>query len=232
MFNPDDINELLIILNMMPIEMLRAMGFSDIITDLTSFLASWLYGMLMFGFPMVYCIILGNRLVSKMIDNNSFAYLLSTPNSRVKLIVTQGFFALFSLLLLFVLVFSSGLLFSHLIHPGLLDVSAFLKLNIMTMLLNMVIIMICFTSSCIFNESRRSSGVGSGIAVTFLLMNMLGSSSLDLEILKKMSLYGLYNPVDLVRGSNVTGIGLFFLGLIILLFTISVLIFNKKRLPI
>ncbi len=57
------------------------MGFSGLVTDLTGYLASWLYGLLMFGFPMVYCIILGNRLVARQVDSGSFAYLLSTPHS-------------------------------------------------------------------------------------------------------------------------------------------------------
>ena len=75
MYDPEDMEALTAMTKMLPPEMMSAMGFSSLVTDLTGFLASWLYGLLMLGFPLVYCIILGNRLVAKMVDNSSFAYL-------------------------------------------------------------------------------------------------------------------------------------------------------------
>jgi ABC-2 type transport system permease protein len=97
MYDPSDMEALTSMLKLFPAELMKAMGFSELITDLTGYLASWLYGLLMFGFPMVYCIILGNRLVVKMVDNSSFAYLLSTPNSRVKLLLHKVFMQSFPL---------------------------------------------------------------------------------------------------------------------------------------
>lgn len=232
MFNPDDIEQLMSMLDLFPADLMKAMGFSSLITDFTSYLASWLYGLLMFGFPMVYCILLSNRLVARMVDNNSFAYLLSTPNSRSKIILTQGAYAILSLLALFVVLFGTGVFFSALILPGLLDVPAFFQLNVTTFLLNLLVMMICFFASCLFNDSRSALGVGSAIPIAFLLMNMLGGASEQAEILQRLSIYGLYDPVDLVQGKSVWFCNLGYTLAALLLFGGSVLVFRKKQLPL
>lgn len=232
MFDPDDIEALMSMLELMPVEMLNAMGFSGVITNLTEYLASWLYGMLMFGFPLVYCIILGNRLVAKMVDDGSFSFLLSTPISRTKIIITQGLYALISILTLFTLIFLSGVIICELAHPDLLNIKAFFYLNLTTMLLNMTVIMITFFCSCVFSDAKYSLGVGSGITITFLLMNMLGGASADASILKDLSIYGLYEPLELVRGASMLWINLFYIGVIVVLFISGVLIFRKKQLTI
>lgn len=232
MYDPDSMEELMSMLDLFPPELTKAMNLSEMITDLTSYLASWLYGMLMIGFPMVYCIILGNRLVAKMVDNSSFAYLLSTPNSRVRIIFTQGFYALASVALLFAAVFGVSVLLCTAMFPDALDIGAFLRLNFTTMLVNMAVMSISFFFSCLFNETRFSLGFGAGIPIAFLLMNMLGGASEDLEILKSLSVYGLYDPVDLVQGADVLGVNLLYIGIIVVLFAAGIIIFNKKRLPL
>jgi hypothetical protein len=232
MYDPNDMEALTSMLKLFPANLMKAMGFSKMVTDLTGYLASWLYGLLMLGFPMVYCIILGNRLVAKMVDDSSFAYLLSTPNSRVKIIITQGFYALVSIMLLFAGLFTSGIIICSVMFPGMLDIGAFFRLNLTTMLVNMAVMMISFFFSCLFNDTKLSLGFGSGFPIVFLLMNMLGGVSKDSEILKKLSIYGFYDPVDLVHGSEILGVNLFYIGIIAVLFVSGILIFNKKRLPL
>ena len=232
MFDPDDMEAITSMLELFPPDLMTAMGFSQLVTDLTSYLASWLYGLLMFGFPMVYCIILGNRLVAKKVDNGSFASYLSTPVSRSKIIFTQGLYALFSTAVLFAAVFGVGVATSEILHPRLLEIDRFLQLNITTMLVNMAVMMICFFFSCLFNDSSFSSGFGAGLPITFLLLNMLGGTSSDLEILKKFSLYGWYDPIDLVRGDVDWMINLVYLSIALILFAASMIIFRRKQLPI
>lgn len=232
MFDPNDMEALIAMMDMFPESIIKAMGYNSMVTGLTGYLASWLYGLLMFGFPMVYSIILGNKLVAKMVDNSSFAYLLSTPNSRVKIIVTKGTFALTSLLLLFGAVFLIGLIISAIIHPDTLDTGSFFKLNFTTMLVNMVVMMISFFFSCLFNESRQSLSFGAGIPIVFLFMNMLGGAADKISFLKKFSIYGLYDPVDLVNGAKIWHINLLYIVIIATLFIAAVMVFKKKRLPL
>lgn len=232
MYDPDDMGAIMSMLELFPKDLMEAMGFSGAVTNLTGYLASWLYGLLMFGFPLVYSIILGNRLVAKMVDNSSFAYLLSTPNSRVKIIVTQGIYALGTVALLFAALFGTGVLFTSITFPGMLDIEGFFRLNLTTMLVNMVAMMVSFFFSCLFNETKRSLALSSDILITFLLMNMLGGASENLAYLKRLSIYGLYDPVEIVEGGSVLGVNLLYVGIIAVLFAASVLIFKRKRLPL
>jgi len=232
MYDPEDMEALATMTEMFPPEMMNAMGFSSLVTDMTGFLASWLYGLLMLGFPLVYCIILGNRLVAKMVDNSSFAYLLSTPNSRIKLIVTSGVYALLSILVLFSCLFLIGVALCEITFPGLLDVGAFFKLNVTTMLVNMAVMMISFFFSCLFNETRLSLSFGAGIPILFLLMNMLGGVTTDMNILKSVSIYGFYDPVELVQGADILLTNLGYAAVSLALLAAGVYIFNRKRLPL
>ncbi|MBS3974377.1 MAG: ABC transporter permease subunit [Actinobacteria bacterium] len=232
MYNPEDMAGLIGMIEAFPEGLRAALGFDALVMELTGYLASWLYGMLMIGFPMVYSIILGNALVAKMVDNGSFAYLLSTPTSRVKIIVTQGIYALTSLLILFIALFTVGVLFAEAMFPGELNINAFFRLNVTTMLVNMVVMMITFFFSCLFNETRLSLSFGAGIPVTFFLMNMLGGSAPDLKILSDISIFGFYDPVNLVAGDAAWGINLAYIGIITVLFAGAVMVFNKKRLPL
>jgi ABC-2 type transport system permease protein len=232
MFDPEDMNALNEMISIFPEELMKAFGFSSLVTDLTAYLASWLYGMLMTALPVVYCIILGNRLVAKMVDNGSLAYLLSTPVSRVKIILTQGLYAILSVISMFGILTLFGVLICEISFSGHLDVRAFVQLNITTALVNILAIMIAFFISCLFNESGLSSGSSSGVLIGFLLMNMIGGSSEQLEILKKLSIYGMYDPVEIVRGAQTIWLntGLCLVSLILLV--VSVLVFKRKQLPI
>jgi ABC-2 type transport system permease protein len=232
MYDPNEMEALESMIKLLPEDMAKAMGFATLVPELTGYLASWLYGLLMFGFPMVYCIILGNRLVARMVDNGSFAYLLSTPNSRSRIIVTQGVYALASVALLFAALFAVGVAASEAMVPGALNVGAFLRLNITTMLVNMTVMMITFFFSCLFSESKSAVSFGAGIPITFLLMNMLGGASQDAGILKRLSIYGIYDPVELVQNGRMWGINLFYIAVIAVLFVASVLIFRQKRLAL
>lgn len=232
MFNPEDMAGLMLMIEAFPAGLSAAMGFDQIPTDLTGYLASWLYGMLMIGFPMVYSIILGNGLVAKMVDNGSFAYLLSTPVPRVKIIITQGIYALGSMLVLFAALFAVGVLSAEAMFPGALDITAFFRLNVTTMLVNMVVMMIVFFFSCLFNETKHSLSFGAGVPIGFLLLNMLGGSAPDLRFLADASIFGFYSPMRLAAGESVLAINLLYIGIIAVLFAAATLIFDKKRLPL
>ena len=48
--------------------------------------------------PMVFSIMLANKLIMGYIDNGSMAYLIATPNTRFKIVLTQALFLIISLL--------------------------------------------------------------------------------------------------------------------------------------
>jgi ABC-2 type transport system permease protein len=63
-------------------------------------------------------------------------------------------------------------------------------------------------------------------------MNMLGGVSEQAIILKKVSIYGFYDPVLLVKDGQTWGLNLIYGSVVVVLFVSAVLIFKKKRLPL
>ncbi len=232
MFDPTSTKAMMDMMNMMPSDLIAAFGYDQIGSTLTTFIAGFYYGFLVFAFPMVYYVILANRLVCKLVDSGAFCYLLQTPTSRKKIIVTQGVYLLFSIAVLFGIVYAVGLWAAGAMFPGLLDVAAFTRLHVSTTLMTMALAMVCFFYSCFFNETKLSLAFGTGIPLAFLLFNMIGGVSENAEVFKDMSLFSLLDATAIVENGDTTGINLLFLAMIVILFVSSVFVFDKKRLPL
>jgi len=233
MYDPSGAGALMDMLSLLPVSLVKALGFPTVEADLTGFIAGLYYGFLIYLFPMVYCIILGNRLVAKLVYEGSFACLLSTPNSRIKIIITQGVYMLFSILVLFLILYFVGVGLSESLFKGMLDIALFGKLNFSAGLMTMAIGMICFFFSCVFNDTRLSLAFGAGIPALFFLLNMIGGLAERTAFLKDYSLYSIFNGMNLVSGTANAGMinGLFAV-MILFLFAGSIAIFQFKRLPI
>lgn len=54
----------------------------------------------------------------------------------------------------------------------------------------------------------------------------------DLSFLRDFSVYGLHNPVDVVKNVDVPGLNLLFTAVIVALFVGAVAVFRRKRLPL
>ena len=113
-----------------------------------------------------------------------------------------------------------------------LDVAAFFRLNVTTMLVNMVVMMISFFFSCLFNDTKYSVGFGAGVPIAFLLLNMISGASEQAEVLKNFTIYGFYDPVELVYGAGTLGLNLIYLFITAALFAAGIVVFNRKRLPL
>lgn len=233
MFSPESVAALNAMFTVLPPDMMKALGFSDAFGNLLGYLASWLYGLIMTAFPMVYCIILGHRLVAKTVDSGSVASILALPCSRNRLIVTKGIYALGSMALLQMMMFGANLLLARAMFPAeLIDAYLFFKLNVTVMLLNVAVMSLAFFFSCAFNEARWSLGLGAGGPIVFLLMNMLGNASTQGEALKRFSLYGWYDPVGIINGEATLVVNLAYAAIAAALFAAGVWVFRKKRLPV
>ena len=74
--------------------------------------------------------------------------------------------------------------------------------------------------------------IGAGIPILFLLMNMLGGVTADMNLMKSLSIYGLYDPVELVQGADMLLTNLAYMAISAALLAAGVFIFNRKRLPL
>lgn len=232
MYDPDITKGLLSMFELFPPEFMKAFGFAGSFTDMTTYLASWLYGLLMTGFPMVYCILLGNRLVAKSVESGSMACLLSTPLSRNQVIITKALYAAGSVFLLLFLLFGMNSILVILLFPNDFHIMNFFHLNVTTALVNVVVMSISFFFSCLFNDIKYAIAFGSGVPIGFLLLNMLGNASTKLEVFKKCSIFGWYDSMKIATGNIPYVVNMIYVLIAFTLFISSVIIFKRKRLPL
>lgn len=117
MYDPDSIDAMNQFVESMPQGMMEAFGYGDTATSLATFMALYYYGFIIIIFPLIYCIILSNRLVAVLVDRGSMAYLLATPNTRVKIITTLAFYMAASITLLLIINTGIGLALSESMFP-------------------------------------------------------------------------------------------------------------------
>jgi ABC-2 type transport system permease protein len=232
MYDPETQESLNEIMKMLPKEMIAAMGFGGTANTLLSFVATYFYGFLILLLPMIYTIIVANRTIASHVDRGSMAYLLSTPNTRFKIAVTQAIYLLASITLLIGFVTAVGIGMCQVMFPGELETGRFIVLNCGALLLYYALTGIGFCASCFFNDTKNSLAVGAGLPVAFLLLQMISDIGEATDFLKYFSLYTLFDPAKIVSGE---GYALSFLVLAVIAvvtYTAAILSFHKRDLPL
>lgn len=210
---------------------MSAVGMAGDTGTLIEFINTYLYGFLMIIVPMIFEVMLVNKLIMRYVDNGSMACLLATPNSRKKIIVTQILSVVINVVILIVVITLIGLLCSQWMFPGKLDIDKYLSLNFSTILLHLLISGIAVFAACLFNESKGYLAVGVGVPIGFYLIQMLSNMGGDLEKLKYFTVYTLLPAKDII-GENVGVVSsnLILLGIAIILYTCGAIWFTKKDL--
>jgi ABC-2 type transport system permease protein len=233
MYDPEVIGAMDAYIELLPQEIVRGMNFNMIEPNLTGFLAGYFYGFLILLFPLIYTAIMANRAIASYVDSGSMGFLLSTPNPRWKIALTQAVFLLGSIKLLILFTAVVGIVISEVMSPGQLDIWRFILLNIGTILLYYAISGIGFFASCLFNETSRSLALGAGLPVLFLLMKMLADVDERLSGIGRVSLISLFSPTDILAlNSSVlpSFLALFAIGTV--LYAAGIVVFVKKDLPL
>lgn len=233
MFDPNGAEALEEMLKALPEAMIKALGMDSMGTTLLTFLNSYMYGFLLLLFPMVLSIVVNHRIIASHVDRGSMAYLLSTPNSRVRIAVTQALYSMASITAFFIAATIFGILISQAIFPGELEIGKFVFVNVYGLLMYYAIGGIGFFASCIADESKVSLGLGVGIPVGFVVLQMLGGVGEQLSWIGNLSMYALFEPNRLVAGDSFAYIGMAAFALIAAaLYAGGIVIFNRKDLHI
>ncbi len=233
MYDPEEVEQMAALVQMLPEEVAAAMGFDILVTELTSFLAQYYYQFLIFLFPMIYCIMVGNRLVAGHVDRGSMAYLLSTPHSRVRVVTTQAAYLMLGVTEMIVLVALGGLALSAIMYPGELDAGSYLQLNVGAVAFFLALSGICFFFSCLFDDTRYSLALGGGIPVVFFVINMLTNVAPNYEWLRYLTLFSLYRPGEVVAGEQAVWLNAAILvGIAVILYGGGVYVFDRRDLSL
>lgn len=232
MYDPTVHDSLNDILQILPQGLIAAMGFNMIGLTLLDFIASYFYGFLILLLPMIYTITVCNRCIASHVDKGSMAYILSTPNKRRKIAITQAIFIIVSTSLMIAFVTLVGIVLSNIMFPGELDVSAFLLLNLGTLLLYYAVTGIGFFASCLFNDTKNSLMIGAGLPVAFLVIQMISDIGEKTRFLKYFTLFTLFDPEKIIHGGSYIPNFITLLTISLVMYGLGIYVFDKKDLPL
>lgn len=201
MYNPE-LSEMLSGYQEVLPEMMSAVGMTGIATNLIEWIQIYLYGFIMLLFPVIFIIIIVNKLLMSYIDNGSIASLLATANGRGKIIRTQGISLFMWITILMIAISTVGIVFCELEFPGELDISRYIILNLCTLCMWFAIASITFITACFVSESKNYYMYGAGIPILFFLFSMLGNMGEKLEGFKYLTLYSLLPTNKIVAGEE------------------------------
>ncbi|MDM5316955.1 ABC transporter permease subunit [Fictibacillus sp. b24] len=218
----------------LPEGMRKLIGMENGINSLSDYIAGEFYGMLFLIILMVYVILTSTRLMARLVDQGSMAYLLATPNSRLKIAVTQAAVMITGLGLIVAFTTLSGIAASEWLISGYeLDVASFIKLNVLTFLIFSCIAAYCFLISSVCNDEKRALGISAGITLVFYMFNMAGKLSEKTEWLLNFSIFKLYDPIKMINNeTDALLTGSILTVTTLLLFAISIILFKRRNLPL
>lgn len=233
MFDPVSAEAMQDLLDLLPEAMINMMGFNNLGTELTAYLGRYLYGFIMFIFPMIFIVMLGNKLMAKQVDNSSMAYLLTTPNSRLKIATTQALTLFINVFMLIFLNVIIVIITAEIAFKGHLMIGRYLGLNFVLLGALTVVSALVFFISTIFSDASKAIGYGSGLVGFFFIINMIKNLNPDLEPFRYATILSIVDVDKIMESTGYTliaGFGSFLFGLLI--FVTSITYFNKKSLTI
>lgn len=232
MYNPEMLETLDRFVEVMP-EIMSAVGMSTGATSLVGFMISYLYGFILLIFPMIFCILRGNSLISGYVDRGSMVILLAAPVKRSTIARTQISVLLSGIFLLLMYATILEITVASLSFPGELELSGLLLLNAGLLCLHICIGSICFLFSCIFSDTKYSIGFGAGIPALMYLLQMLANTGEQAETAKYFTLFTLFTPDQLASGEFCAILkSVVLLTGAVILYAAGILIFRKKDLCI
>lgn len=179
------------------------------------------YGVMAMILPGVYIMVSHNKLFASQIDRGSLAYVLSTPKRRSTISLTQMFFSVLSIALMFA-IFTLAHIGANAASPlnlavagagaglmgltGELTSAMIVKINLSALCVCLAMGGVCYMFSAIFNLSKYSVALGGtfvGVSVLANMLAMFGSLGVAaLENFKYLSICTLYDYKSILVGAD------------------------------
>src|SRR5699024_3032847 len=171
----DNIEKIEDVMNIVPEALLRALDMESI-SSYEQFISAEYYGLFYLFILSAFVIIISINLLAKLVDRGSMAYLLSTRVSRVQIVIMH------------ITVLISGLFIVHLLtfFVGFL---LFVAIGSYSLLI-----------SALFNDERNAFALALGITFIFYALDMVGKIVIELDWLRNISLFSLYEPGQIASG--------------------------------
>lgn len=199
---------------------------------LIGFMSNSFYALMAIIFPMVYSIMIGNRMIAEKIDKGNMAGFLATPVTRLQITFSSALYFVFSLAIMWGIATAAGILAANGFQPDALDIDTFLLMNLGAFLYHLTISSICFCSSCIFNTSKNSLLFGAGIPLCFFIISLFIKLSDKLDFLRYFTLNTLFDTQKILEGSGYARDFIVMCVLSLCLYLAGIIWFEKKDLPL
>ncbi|MCI1635580.1 ABC transporter permease subunit [Bifidobacterium sp.] len=232
MYNPTQTELLNQFIASMP-DVMNSLGMKAQSAHLIAFIISYLYGMLLLIFPMVFTVISANTLVSKHIDQGSMVTLLAAPIKRRQVMLTQITVLISEIALLVLYLTALEITVSQIQFPGQLEIGTLLVVNLGLFGLQSCIAGISILCSAIAQDSSHALLFSAGVPTLMYVVQMMANLGGNLKIARYFTMFSLYSPDDLVSGQTWAAVGVVVLfTAAIVLFVGAVRIFNTRDLNI
>lgn len=215
----------------MPKELNAIFNMSSGLQDINQFIAMEYYGMIFIIIMLCFSIMLPNLLFGKWIDNKSLGNIMNLPYSRIAIMREIQLSAIIAHLLLGILMAlgCAGLINWIVKHPDY-DFWNLFHLNVLGTIVFLIVCLFTITCILVFKEVKHGLLVASSVTLLMYGLSIGSKLSEDVEWMKHFTIFSLYDSAaissreaDLVLNYSVST------GIILLLFILNIVVFNKKN---
>lgn len=230
----DNIEQIDEMIKIFPEALLRALGLESM-SSYGQFIAAEYYGLFYLFILGIFSVMLSIHLLARLVDRGSMAYLLSTRVSRTQIAITQIVVFISGLLFIHILTFLAGFIAAKLsIETGSsIAFLEFFQINFVGFLLFFAIGGYSLLISALFNDEKNAFALAGGLTFVFYVMDMVGKIVIEIDWLRHFSLFSLYEPGKIASGdADILFSSLIFIAIGIIGYTLAILIFRKRNLPL
>ncbi|WP_102336046.1 ABC transporter permease subunit [Salimicrobium jeotgali] len=230
----DNLDEMESMMELFPDSLLRAFGL-EAFGNYGQFISAEYYGLFYLLILGVFSVMSAVQLLAKLVDRGSMAYLLSTRISRFQITFTQMMVLLSGLIIIHVLNFGGGLAAGELLidEQNAIAMKDFFQINFVGFLLFFAVGGYSFLVSSLLNDERSALATAGGVTFLFYGMNMIGKIVTDVDWLRNITPFSLYEPGKIAGGdAEVWTSSLILTGIGILAYTLAILLFRHRNLPL
>ncbi|WP_414050331.1 hypothetical protein [Macrococcus animalis] len=218
----------------MPKELNAIFNMSAGLQDINQFIAMEYYGMIFIILMLCFSIMLANNLYGKWIEDKSLANILNLPFSRTSIMSQIQIAAILAHVLFGVLMaFACVGLINWIVEKPEYDFWNLFHLNVLGTVVFLIICLFTLTCMLIFNETKHGLLAASGFALLMYGLSIGAKLSEDVQWMKNFTIFSLYDSAkvssgdaDLLMNYGVS------IGIIVILFIVNIVLFNKKNLSL
>lgn len=222
------------IVDSMPEGVGQALGFTGF-GSAAAFISGEFYGLILVLILSIVCVQLSTKLMAKLVDQGSMAYLLSTPTTRGQIAFTQAVVLISGLFIILGVTTIAGFAGNawFLGDEYALDTNTFLQMNVSAFLLFFAVGGISFLVSSLASDEKKAFGIAGGITFGFFSLDLLGKFSDQIEWVSSISVFSLYRPADITNGeADMLATSAILLAIGLLTFGLAVGLFRRRDLSL